>query len=217
MKRREESFIKINSILDGVAKALGIERGIKEITLVNFWPQVVGERFINNSKALSVVKKGAYDSLFVVVSSSAVSNELFLQKRNILTKLSPLAFSLGFKIKDIIFTTKMWNEINKPNLQQDEEVTHYLVKNPKDEELINIHVPESIIDSVKESISTQNFSTPELKDRILNTVIKDIKTQIWRKNNGFPSCSKCGVTINYYSQNKKDLCPICKCEINNKT
>ncbi|MDD3014318.1 MAG: hypothetical protein PHC34_11500, partial [Candidatus Gastranaerophilales bacterium] len=126
------------------------------------------------------------------------------------TKLSPIAFSLGFKIKDIIINTKMWDEIHKQNNNKEEEITHFFVKNPKIEDLKDIKVPESIIDSIKESIKTQNFSTPELKDRILNTVIIDIKTQIWRKNNGFPSCSKCGITINYYSHGKEDVCPICK-------
>jgi len=210
LKRREDSLIKINSVLDEVAKALGIERGIKEITLINFWTEVAGERFINNSKALSVIKKGGYDSLFVAVSSSSVSQELFFHKRNILTKLSPIAFSLGFRIKDIIINTKMWDEINKQNDNKEEEITHFFVKNPKIEDLKDIKVPESIIDSIKESIEAQDFSIPELKDRILNTVIIDIKTQIWRKNNGFPSCSKCGVPINYYSQGKEDICPICK-------
>lgn len=210
MKRTQDSLVKIDSVLDGVAKSLGIERGIKEITLINFWPEVIGERFINNSKALSVINKGGYDSLFVTVSSSAVSQELFLNKKSILSKLSPIAFSLGFKIRDITLNTKMWDEIIKQDNGKEDEITHFFVKNPKDEDLKDIKVPESIINTIKESIETQNFSIPELKDRILNTVIIDIKTQIWRKNNGFPSCSKCGISINYYSQGKEDICPICK-------
>jgi hypothetical protein len=210
LKRTEDSLVKVNTILDEVARSLGIERGIKEITLINFWPEVVDERFINKTKAISVISKRGYDTLFVAVSSSSVSQELFFIKRNILSKLSPIAFSLGFKIKDIIFDTKIWDEINKENNNKEDEITHFFVKNPKTEDLKDISVPESIVDSIKESIESQNFSIPELKDRILNTVIIDIKTQIWRKNNGFPSCSKCGIPINYYSQDKENLCPICK-------
>lgn|GEM_PF-805995 len=210
MKRKEENFIKINSILDGMAKTLGIERGIKEITLLNFWSEVVGQKFKNNSKAVSVINKGGYDALLIAVSSSAVSQELFLGKRNILSKLSPIAFSLGFKIKDIVINTKIWNEINSQNKKQEDETVHHFIKNPTDEELKDIIVPENIINNIKESINTQNFSTSELKDRMLGTVIRDIKVQIWLKNNGFPSCSRCGIAINYYFQDKESLCPICK-------
>ena len=210
MKRKEEKFIKINSILDDLAKSLGIERGIKEITLLKFWNEVIDEKFINKTRALSVVKKGMYDAILVVVSSSAVSQELFIQKRKILSKLSPVAFSLGFKVKDIIFNTKMWEEVNIPKVKDNESTTHYLVKNPSVEELNEINIPEIIINNVKESINIQNFSISELKERLFNTIIIDIKTQIWRKNNGFPSCSKCGITINYFSFDKENLCPICR-------
>lgn len=210
MKRKEEKFIKVNNILDNIAHSLGIERGIKEITLLKYWEEFIDEKFKDKTKAVSVIKKGEYDSIMIAVSSSAVSQELFIRKRNILNKISPIAFSLGFKIKDIIFNTKIWNDYNTENNKEPEKITHYLVKNPTQEELKDIIVPESIINNIKDSLNKDDFNLPEIKERLLNTIIFDIKTQIWRKNNGFPSCSKCGITINYFSFEEDKLCPVCK-------
>lgn len=210
MKNRQENFIKVNNILDNIALSLGIERGIKEITLLKYWEEFIDEKFKDKTKAISVIKKGEYDNIMVAVSSSSVSQELFIRKRNILSKLSPIAFSLGFKIKDIILNTKIWDEYKNEKNKEPEKTTHYLVKNPTQEELKDIIIPESIIDNVKDSLNKDSFSLPEIKERLLKTIIFDIKTQIWRKNNGFPSCSKCGITINYFSFEEDKLCPVCK-------
>ncbi|MDD3013806.1 MAG: DUF721 domain-containing protein [Candidatus Gastranaerophilales bacterium] len=204
-------FESLSSVLDKVIKKLGIDRGLKEITLINLWSEAVPYKFRNNSKAVSVVNKGTYDALLVAVSSSAVSQELFLQKKEILKNLSIISLSLEFKIKDLILSTKLWQEVQEiPVLKQKQEVTHIFIKNPTEADLYNISVPEKIVDFIKESIKTQNYNSDELKNNMLDMIIKDIKTQIWRKNNGFPVCPQCGIPINYYNENKKILCPSCK-------
>jgi len=201
----------LNSILNKVLKDIGVERGLREIAFMNMWSEIVGPRFKDNSKVVSIKRKSDHDVLLVAVSSSVVSQELFLYKKDILRKLSHIALTLEFNIKDLIFSTKLWAEKQESSfINNKQDDVHFFKVNPTNKELEEISVPETIIDSIKSSINTQNFSSPELKGRMLNTIIKDIKTQIWRKNKGFPSCVGCGIPINYYNPNKEKLCPSCE-------
>lgn len=210
--RKNSDFEKINFITNRVAQELGVDRGLKEITLINLWPNIVGPRFKDKSQAVSVMKKNGFDALLVAVASSIISQELYMFKKDILRKLSPMAKSLGFSVRDVMFSAKLWNEVQEKNNipEKQEETAHYFVKTPSDEDIKYIHVPENIINSIKESMKTQNFSTDEQKDRFLSVIVKDLKIQIWRKNNGFPCCKECGIPVNYYNPNQETLCPSCK-------
>jgi hypothetical protein len=211
-KKKNKDFETLGSLINKMSKKLGIDRGLREITFVNLWPDLIGSRFEKDTKAVSIIKKQGYDVLLLAVSSSSVSQELFLYKNDILKKISSIALSLEFNIKDIIFNAKIWDQYNiKRKFSLKEENTRYFLKKElSDLELKNITVPENIVNFIKESILTQNFSSDELKDRMLGMIIKDIKTQIWKKNNGFPCCSKCGVPLDYYDDNNPNLCPACK-------
>ena len=209
--KKHHKLESIGSLIDKMSKNLGIERGLREITFVNLWPELIGGKFSNETNPIGIIKKNGYDVLLLSVSSSSVSQEMFLYKNEILKKISNIALSLEFNIKDIIFSTKLWKKNkNKISLDSNEENTTFFLKKISDSDLKNIVVPENIINFVKESISTQNFSSNELKDRMLKMIINDIKLQIWKKNNGYPSCSQCGVALDYYTYNKKNLCPSCK-------
>ena len=211
--KRQQNLESLKSVIDKLAKNLGVEKGLKEIALINMWPEIVGPRFKDKSKAVSVIKKGNYDILLVAVASSVISQELFLFKKDIVRKLSPLTKPLGFNIRDLYYNTKIWVDNPHPkvnDLNDSDKSVHFFIKNPTDNELKDISIPENLIDMVKESISSQNFSSDELKDRIMATIIRDIKVQIWRKTNGFPCCSQCGIPVNYYNPDKEALCPSCK-------
>jgi len=200
----------LNTIITKVIKDLGIERGLKEITFANFWGQIAGPRFVNNSKIVSVSKKYDYDVVFVAVKSASLAQDLFMFKNDILRKMYPIAKSLDFNVKDVVFSPKLWKEnINESHVNNETEVEFYL-KEPDDEDLKSIEVPETIINSVTESIKTQKFSSDELKDRMTATITKDIKVQIWKKTKGYPFCDNCGIPVNYKSTSGKTLCPSCK-------
>ena len=205
-------FESLNEILHKVVKKLGIDEGLSELTLKNIWSEIVGPRFKDKSKLVSVIKKKDCDILLIAVYSSAVSQELFLFKNNILKKIEPAAISLQFNIKDIIFSTKLWEDVQEREVfnEKEENTTEIFVKTPTESELKNISVPKDVIDLIKDSIKEQLFSSPELKDRMLNMIIKDIKTHQWRKNNGFPVCSACGITVNYFNKTERILCPSCR-------
>ncbi|MDD3150122.1 MAG: DUF721 domain-containing protein [Candidatus Gastranaerophilales bacterium] len=202
-------FESIKNILEKVSGNLNLDRGLKEISLLSTWGEIIGERFKSNTKAISIIDKKKFDVLVVAVASGAISQDLMFFKNDILKKLYKPAKSLGFEIKDIIFNHKIWNEITRPLAEIQEEIGIKIYnEKPTDEELSKIEIPESIINSTKESLQNQSFASDEIKMRIYDLIIKDIKYQIWRKIKGFPSCKNCGISLNY--DEKDMLCPSCK-------
>lgn len=210
--QNQNSFESLKSIISKVSKNYGIDRGLRELTFVKLWPDLIGPKFKDKTKVFSVSNKGNFDIVIISVSSSSVSQELLLLKDMILKKITSVSLSLKFNVKDIIFTTKHWDLEDKNDfLQQDSKsVTHFFKSNPTEKDLDNIKIPENIMESILLSVEKHNFTNIEIKERILKTISSDIKLQIWRKLNGFPSCEKCGITIDYYSEDIGFLCPSCK-------
>jgi len=211
-KKNIDGLENVNVVIGKVVKKLGIEKGIREATLINLWKDFIDEKYVNSSKAISIVHKLNGDVLLVAVSSSIVSQEMFLKKSIILKKMAPVAHSLELNIVEILFSTKLWDEVLKNFYSESkkEGVTDFFIKNPSDNELRDIVLPENIISFIRNNISKQQFSSSEFKDRLMNTIIRDLKIQIWRKNNGFPFCEKCGIPINYITRGKNNLCPACR-------
>jgi len=212
MKRSESNLESLKDLMENFSKKLGVDKAIKISTLITMWPEIVGPRFKNNSKAYTPLNQNRKNILVVATSSSVVSQELVMFKSEILKNIFKHASKLDLKIHDMIFNTKIWDDLNqkKDAFKENTSVEKY-TKYPTDEELDKINIPENLLTSVKESLQEQTFMTEELKTRMLNLVIKDTKVQIWKKNNGFPSCSKCGIPVNFTNFNDKEiLCPACK-------
>ena len=210
--KKQNEFESLKSIINKMSKNIGIDRGLRELTFVNLWPELIGPKFRDKTKVITVSQRGIIDVVTVSVSSSTVSQELYMLKDMILKKITGVSLTLKFNIKDIIFTTKHWETEDQKILKNNDSgtITHFFKENTVAKDLEEIKIPEIIMESIINSVDKHEFTSLERKERILNTIIKDIKTQIWRKNNGFPSCEKCGIIINYYSEDKGLLCPSCK-------
>lgn len=211
-KRYNRDLTGISTILNKFVKDFGIDKRLKERVLINIWPEIIGDTFADCTKAVSVIKKNGYDVLLVGVSSPTVSQELYFFKKDLIKKISSITNMFEFNIQDIVFSQKVWKEEKRPeqlNTNSDDYV-YIFKKNPTEKELSAISVPDSILSDIKGSIETQNFTDDSQKNRLYETIIKDIKIQIWKKNNGFPCCENCGVPLNMYLPTEKNLCPSCK-------
>ncbi len=206
-------FKKIDNVLDSVMKDLKLDKGLKQQDFAKLWPKIVGIKFQNSSKVVSIHTKQNIDILTVAVSSHTVAQELSFFKEDIIKKINKVAKDFDYNIKEIIFNSKLWEELKNESKEKKEEKSSNFYKIEKifsEEELKKIEISQEIIESVKNSLKEQKFSSEEMKEKFLNTIIKDLKIQEWRKKNGFPVCSKCGIAINYYSPEIENFCPICK-------
>jgi len=213
MNNNQNSFNLLDSVLNTVMVDLGLDKGLKQQEFAKLWSKIVGPKFQNSSKVVYLQSRQGEDILTVAVSSPAVSQELSFFKEDIIKKIKVVAKDFNYNIKDIFFDSKLWEELKEDIKQKKEEENknfYKIEKNFSEEDLKKIQLPESVVESIKDSLKDQKFSSEEMKEKMFNIIIKDLKTQQWRKNNGFPVCSKCGIAINYYSPECENLCPACK-------
>jgi len=211
--KNNNNFNNLNSVLSSVMVDLGLDKGLKQQEFAKLWPKIVGPKFQNSSKAVYIQSRQGIDILTVAVSSPVVAQELGFFKEDIIKKINKVAKDFNYNIKEVLFNSKLWEELKQETKQKAEEENknfYKIEKNFSEEELNRIELPESVVESIKSSLKEQNFHSEEMKEKMFNTIIKDLKTQEWRKKNGFPVCSKCGITINYYSPEGENLCPACK-------
>jgi len=98
MIRRSSKPEEIGKILTRSLRNLGIERRLKEESIVLNWNRLVGERIASQANPLKI-----RDSiLFVRVENASWRNELFFMKRKIIEQLNQSV--RGNVIKDIVFT-----------------------------------------------------------------------------------------------------------------
>jgi predicted nucleic acid-binding Zn ribbon protein len=98
MIRRSNNPEPIGKILTKNLRNLGIERRLKEESIVLNWNRLVGERIASKANPLKV-----RDSiLFVSVENASWRNELFFMKRKIIEELNRSV--KGNVIRDIVFT-----------------------------------------------------------------------------------------------------------------
>jgi predicted nucleic acid-binding Zn ribbon protein len=98
MIRRSNNPEQIGKILTKNLRNLGIDRRLKEESIVLNWNRLVGERIASKANPLRV-----RDSiLFVSVENASWRNELFFMKRKIIEELNRSV--KGNVIRDIVFT-----------------------------------------------------------------------------------------------------------------
>ena len=213
MNKKNNNFNNLDSVLNTVMVALGLDKGLKQQEFAKLWSKIVGPKFQNSSKVVYLQSRQGEDILTVAVSSPAVAQELSFFKEDIIKKIKVVAKDFNYNIKDILFNAKVWEELKNEKKQKVEEENknfYKIEKNFSEEDLNKIELPESVVESIKDSLKEQKFHSEEIKEKMFNIIIKDLKTQEWRKNNGFPVCLKCGIAINYYSPESENLCPACK-------
>jgi predicted nucleic acid-binding Zn ribbon protein len=86
---------KIDSLLDQFVKTHGLERGLAEYRLVKSWNDLLGVSIARKTKSIYIRNR----TLFVILYSSVVRNELDMMKDTLLKRLNQAA---GMKVIDHI-------------------------------------------------------------------------------------------------------------------
>lgn len=98
-------FENTESIIDKMLSSTELKKAVTRNNLYKFWDKIVGKKFSEKSKPYSMMGGGV---LVIACASSAVSQELMLQKPQILEKFKPYLKSLHMNVKDIKFDCKKW-------------------------------------------------------------------------------------------------------------
>ena len=213
MGKRNNYFNNLGDVLKGVKNSLKIEEGLKQKELIELWPKIIGSRFKNVSKILYVYERNRQMVLMVAVSSSTVAQELSFFKKDIINKINGLSKEYNYNVADIFFDQKLWDETQEDNKKKVKDGSKKLYKIEKhftEKDLNEIKLSEDVMQRINSSFEEQEFHSEELKQKMYNTVLKDLKEKEWMKRNGFPVCDECGSPLRYFTNEEKNLCPVCK-------
>lgn len=176
MRRQKEiNYCEMNSlgsVLDSFLQNSNIKEGLKKSTLFKFWTKAAGKKFENVSKAQGITRNNV---LVVACANSFVTSELTMFKRELLKKMKTYADPLGIVIEDINFSHKIWET---PSFRDEKEEA----ADPNKPDLSGfdpdeIELDKDEVEAIKASVEKNTFASVEQRERMLETIIQDLKIQ----------------------------------------
>ncbi len=198
-----EHFSNIKDILKGVQfRSANPAFG----QIISDWNELVGKKFAGKSEIADIYTKGLKVILHVTVVSSPLVQELTFFKRNLIKKIKE---NYNLEVEDVIIkASPSKKETTKPTKQN--LVLEVYDQRPTDEELKQITLEQNVVEEMKASVEKQPVLTRAQKNRMLEVILNDLKTQEWMKQKGFPICEKCGRVLTRKNFGEKNLCNSCK-------
>ncbi len=170
------------------------------------WDEIVGKKFSGKTFVSDFSNKNGKILMFVNVSSSPLVQELSFFKLNLIRKIKT---SYNLDIADIIIKIAPKNKDEKTQVKPNLVEEIYDIR-PTKEELDKIELSKEDIDKIVLSVSTQKNLSDKERERVLNIIFNDLKTQEWMKQKGFPVCKKCGAVMTRKTFGDANICRFCK-------
>lgn len=158
-----DNFFTISDILNtGVFDTSKGSRALKYSTVFSFWPQIVGSKFKDSSKPLSIRSF----KMFVTCENSFVVQELSMYKKVLLEKIKIYADPLGIKVSDMVFDYKNWCP-TVPEEPEDDFGDFYT-----EDKLSEVNVDISEYEGVFYNIDSSPYLNDEQKEKFKDRIIK---------------------------------------------
>jgi hypothetical protein len=213
LRRRQQfggkarNFKRVNYVLNNVMTKLGLERRLREHTLMSLWPTLVGPPWSNRSRPLFI---DAEFKLVVSVSDAATGQELSLLKSDILTKVKAAGRAVGVTITGLRFDLKHYYGSQAEELLS--QAVSPSLPEPTAAELASIELSEhnlaelAVLKTDLEN-STAGAANP-LPARILIVFENELRRREWMRQKGFPTCAQCRHPVRTL-HGRERLCPAC--------
>lgn len=201
---RNKRFTNLSSVLNKVVSKYGIDKRLKEHTLMTTWEHLVGEPWSSLSKPVFFDYER---NLVVAVRDSSVAQELSLRKLQILKSLTAMARSLGVSLKGVRFDIKSYSKIAEIEaLESGMPLMGSGInapKTPAEEDLREIELGEehrSELENFQKSLDEGN-SNHEVKKRFYEIYERDLRRRVWMEREGLRTCASCGVPdLRFYGE-----------------
>jgi hypothetical protein len=187
---RSKQLNKLDSVLNRVMSGLGLDKRLKEHTLIDLWPVLAGEPWCRKSRALFVDQE---HNLVISVADASTGQELSLLKPQLIKQINTAAKSLGIAIKGIRLDLKHFHSKPIPELDLVGDAAR--LPQPEEDELEAIELTSDEIAQVaalREELAIHEDS-PVSCVRVAALLEKELKLRKWRLSNGYPLCTACGI------------------------
>ncbi len=198
-----EYFSNIKDVLNG-ANFRTLKTDYARI--IEDWADIVGKKFADKSEVSEIFNRGGKIYLLVQVKSSPLVQELGFFKKNLLKKINE---NYSVQISDIIIKANV-NKAENSSSVKETEVLEIYDRRPASDELEKIELDKAVVDELKISVEKLTALSRKQKEKMLDIIITDLKTQEWMKKQGFPICKKCGRVMTRKTFGEENICNICK-------
>ena len=180
--------------------------------LTDNWEDIIGNVYASKTQVTSIACKNNKTVIYISVNSGSIIQDLSFYKKDILYKIKS---KFGICADEIVFQLQNKINKNKENKVKPSITQKTYFKNPTDEDLKNIELDEKDLNAI-EKVKSQTFLSEGKKQSVIEFMIKDLKTQKWMKEQGYPICKNCGKIVRYKNFNEDVYCEACKYLLKNK-
>lgn len=205
--REKRKLVSVNKVLSKLMTDLNLDRRLKEHTLMNLWPVVIGDTFAKRSRPLFM---DAEKNIVIAVSEAAVGQELSLLKPQILKSLNTAAQGLGLSVKGVRFDLKHFHSLERDEKNAQIERESRTSYQPSDDELSSLTLSEQDLMELAQLSQELPVESDErsLNHRIMALYEKELRLKRWLQLKGAPNCSRCG-TVCQRLYGTRGLCAFC--------
>src|SRR3990167_1228540 len=122
-----KSFKRLSYVLNRVVSNLGLDERLRQHTLMELWPQLVGDPWAKRSRCLFMDSERF---LVVTVQDASTGQELSFLKGQILGTLRKAARAIGIDINGLRFDLKHFHRASARELMQQSQATHLSLPEP---------------------------------------------------------------------------------------
>jgi len=106
IRKAKSAFTSISNVLSEIVGQLGLDRRLKEQTVLNLWPMIVGDAFATKTRPLFIDNQNI---LVIAVQDASTAQELSFFKREITNKLKQAGAGTGVTIAGLRFDLKHYH------------------------------------------------------------------------------------------------------------
>jgi len=190
--KRKKALSRVDGVLSRVVHNLGLDKRLKERTLMDLWPTIAGTVLGERSRGLFIDYQG---SLGISVRDAATGHELSLLKPQLLKKMQAAARGLSIDLTGLRFDLKHFHK---------SEVDDTFAKaappspSPTSDDLVSIVLGEPELQALHEAVAqfegSHSRTITDLPSRLAALFERQLRLKQWRKKHGYPTCSQCNET-----------------------
>ncbi|MBU6450830.1 MAG: DUF721 domain-containing protein [Cyanobacteria bacterium REEB67] len=187
------NFSDISKVLPQVLRKLGLDQRLKEQTFMNIWPHVVGEPFATLTRPLFIDNER---NIVIAVRDASTGQEIQFHKVQLLKAIRQAARGVGIEITGMRFDLKRFHEKSPDVIADILPDPANALPEPTAADLTDVQLSEQNYGEIAalglSYAAAQPDAAPALIRRVQALYEKEIRLRLWREQQGYPHCSKCG-------------------------
>ena len=176
----------VDKILPGVMSNLGLEKRLREHSLMQLWPTFLPPALAEKSRPIYI---DLQKNLVVAVSDASVAQELSLMKSRLMLSLKAAARSLGLELTALRIDMKNFHKPKELEIPQAVPLPQ-IDKEELNEIELSSHDKQLIVELSKE-LGLDSDVDSSLRQKALRAYEGQLRLAQWRRQKGFPVCEHC--------------------------